>query len=412
MCESSVWPMLMDVEQMCMRHCHNAHLALFQCGMTLHEHLSVMWPLHRHWPCAFVPCGPMSHSAPGTPNENLIFRIFAKNQCCCGTKCTKILEFDKKSHVRISLGVPVTMWWEGTQAQNFGTTPSPRMTLSIVTENFHGTHIDLVQFLQQEIWRGTHCSFFQSLGVQWRPNTHCGTKIVGKQIDPLDQKITFCSFHKKTHSPWWQCVSQPQMLAQLMRLHHWNKHIHIGKWLANGFHCQLVRVCVCLTNICLFFCHSQHNWKSSLPFKLVFSHVRDLMIILFTLLIVSFMQDISVSHILLILLAGYSSHAFFTHAINSRLSFGASLLFNNMTFLKKAKSFVFKSGDWDACVWSLTFTPISSTCHRVHTSVILTVKLLQSGGSIPQCVIFGPCMLTSLGVGWRHRATRSVIEST
>ena len=48
-------------------------------------------------------------------------------------------------------------------------------------------------------------------------------------------------------------VTQPQMLAQLMRLHHWNKHIHIGEWLANGFHCQLVRVCVCLTNICQLF---------------------------------------------------------------------------------------------------------------------------------------------------------------
>ena len=71
----------------------------------------------------------------------------------------------------------------------------------------------------------------------------------------------------------------PQMLVQLMRLHHWNKHIDIGKWLANGFHCQLARVCICLTNIRLLFGHSQHNWKWSLPFELVFSHVRDLTII-------------------------------------------------------------------------------------------------------------------------------------
>ena len=44
-------------------HCYNEYLALFQCRMTLDKHLSVMWPLHRHWPCAFPPCGPTLHSA-------------------------------------------------------------------------------------------------------------------------------------------------------------------------------------------------------------------------------------------------------------------------------------------------------------------------------------------------------------
>ena len=62
-CKFSVWPMLMDIGQTCTWHCHNTHLVLFQCGMTLDECLLVIWPLHRHWVCVFAPCGPMSHSA-------------------------------------------------------------------------------------------------------------------------------------------------------------------------------------------------------------------------------------------------------------------------------------------------------------------------------------------------------------
>ena len=60
--------------------------------------------------------------------------------------------------------------------------PSPRMMLSIVTENFHETHVDPVQFLQQAVQRGMYYSFFQSLGAQWRPNTHRGTKIDRRSI--------------------------------------------------------------------------------------------------------------------------------------------------------------------------------------------------------------------------------------